>query len=64
MIKILIGIVIGSVLVGITNASWDNVKIKVEDSGIKAYGYYEKGNVWNRIRVDIDGRVVCASTYP
>jgi len=25
-----------------------------------AFGYYEKGNVWNRIHIDEKGRVLCA----
>lgn len=59
MIKILIGIIIGSVLVGITNASWDGLKIKEGDNGIRSYGYYEETDTWNRIRVDKYGHVVC-----
>ena len=30
------------------------------DNGIRAYGLYEAKGVWNRIRVDKRGRVICS----
>ena len=34
------------------------IKVGLERSAM-SYGYYEKDNVWNRIRVDDSGRVLC-----
>ena len=47
------GIFIGKLMFGI----YDNEKTLTRMTG--AYGFDEKSNMWNRIRVDENGNVIC-----
>ncbi len=40
--------------------TWTRTRISSEDSGLMSFGFNEKAGVWNRIRVDEEGRIILA----
>ena len=53
IVMLIFGVFIGKLAFGV----YDNEKTLTRMTG--AYGFDEKSNMWNRIRVDENGNVIC-----